>query len=301
MRIYLLIYFSVCTLLYSCGTLTKSKNESPDLDATSNVPTKNVQRVLDYIETNELTESDSVFFPELAMGIMYQGSNQTGKEFSEYTYENVKNLSADGYHTLSVQNLKNGNYSHSYKYISKAAELDPKEYAGYFGWTLLYYYRDYKNALKYLETYDAFTPNFSDFPAGENIHYLKGLAYMQLNELDSACSNISRYINEETEAEAEDFIDVYAFVNRGNILFKMNKMEESILDYKKALHFSPDNLEALYFLSLAELKLGQKESAKQNLNKALEFYHKDKRNRDVYIEYFHAVYESDIINLIKSI
>jgi len=82
---------------------------------------------------------------------------QTEEIKNEQTQENqeekVEEVSAEDYHSLSVQNTKNGNYSIAIAALEKAMELDPKEISPYYGWVLLYYYRDYEKSLKILEQY----------------------------------------------------------------------------------------------------------------------------------------------------
>lgn len=278
-----------------CG-LNKKSLDKPRINPL--YQTERVIQVLSFIDKNKLNHyyPDSVLYPNMVQNILYQGANQTGNEFAEYTDAYFGVLSADTYHTLSVQNLKNGNYAQSHKYISKAVEMDPKEHAGYYGWVLLYYYRDYTKSLKFLNVYDAFTPNFSDFPVGESIHYLKGLAYMQLNELDSALIEFDRYILAEQYADAENFIDIAAFVNKGRVLAKQNKREEAIAVLQKAISIQPQCVEAYYYLTENYLQTGQNSEALVNVELAIDLFH-NYHARDVYVELFHEVYLSDLIRL----
>lgn len=118
----------------------------------------------------------------LIMGVgsmdIYYGNNERGNEIIKYAMTKADSLSDGDYHAISVQNTKNGNYDIAINALEKGMDINPRELGGYYGWILLYYYRDYERALKVLNEYDAFTPNFSDAPSGEDIHYLKGLAYM---------------------------------------------------------------------------------------------------------------------------
>ncbi|MBL4668103.1 MAG: hypothetical protein JKY30_02420 [Flavobacteriales bacterium] len=152
---------------------------------------------------------------------IYYGKNDRGNALMTYALSKRKEVSAEDYHSLSVQNTKNGNYSIAIAALEKAMELDPKEISPYYGWVLLYYYRDYEKSLKILEQYDAYTPNFSDAPMGEDIHYLKGLAHMQLEHYQIAIDEFNIYITNLASTHGEDFVDVYTFVQKGRCLSKL--------------------------------------------------------------------------------
>lgn len=265
-------------------------------------PSKTTMEILGQIEEKKLDHlQDSLLFPQIVSSLLYQGSNTAGKEFSTHTEMMLDSVSADIYHQLSVQHLKNGNYTESYRYISEAVKLDPREYAGYFGWVLLYYYRDYPKALKYLNMYDDFTPNFSDFPVGENIHYLKGLAFMKMNHLDSALTEFNMYIKEENDAGAADFIDAAVFIHRGRILAQGNQYSEAIQSCKKAIEVNSKCLEAYYFVAESQAKNNQFELALINIDQAESLYLSNLKASDVYVELFHEIYLEDLIELKKHI
>lgn len=281
--------------LANCIISKKSKS----LQQSIYIPTPDVQLVLNNINTDKKLRKipDSLLLPYITSRLLYNGENIIGRDFGEYTASYLPNPSADVFHTLAVQNLKNGNYSLSFKYMTQAAAMDPKENAGYFGWTLLYYYRDYRRSLHFLKIFDDFTPNFSDFPSGENIDYLYGLNYFQLNEFDSSYIHFSNYIDFETKKGMADYIDPFAFVNRGRILVKLGKPVEAVNDYNKAIQYWPECLEAYYYLAEVLILFDGKELAKPNLEIALKLYQDGKKNHDVYVEYFHEIYEEDIIRL----
>lgn len=265
-------------------------------------PSKNTLGILEQIKEKKLNHlQDSLLFPQIVSSLLYQGSNTAGKEFSTHTEMMLDSISADIYHGLSVQHLKNGNYTESYKYMSEAVKLDPRENAGYFGWVLLYYYRDYPKALEYLNMYDDFTPNFSDFPVGENIHYLKGLAFMKMNQLDSALTEFNGYIKEENDAGAADFIDVAVFIHRGRILAQRNQYSEAIKSCKKAIEVNSKCLEAYYFVAESQANNNEFELALKNIDVAESLYRSNLKASDIYVELFHEIFLEDIIELKKHI
>tara|TARA_B110000977_G_scaffold200117_1_gene289544 strand:+ start:142 stop:990 length:849 start_codon:yes stop_codon:yes gene_type:complete len=224
----------------------------------------------------------------------YNGNNERGNRLMNYAISKIDDKSGEIYYSLSVQNTKNGNYNISIPALEKAFRLKPKELAAYYGWVLLYYYRDYENALEKLDYCDALTPNFSDAPMGEDIHMLKGLAHMQLKNYEKALEEFDLNINEITETVGEEWVDVYTFVNKGRCLGIQNKFVEAIEAFQTAINNYEQCTEAYYYMGINQLKLKEDNLACKNLNTALELVKKGCKSSDNYIEYFHEVYEQEI-------
>ena len=218
-------------------------------------------------------ENDTLLF-SIGRQNNYYGRDDKGNALIKYALSKRENITAEDYHEWSVQNTKNGNYAIAIDKLEKAMELNPKEVSPYYGWVLLYYYRDYKKALTVLEQCDAFTPNFSDAPMGEDIHYLKGLCYMQMNNYQKANAEFDNYINNLTSTHGEDFVDVYTFVQKGRCLTELKHFEEAIESYNKAIKHYKNCTEAYYFKGLTQLKNNQKELACKNFNIALDLIQK---------------------------
>ena len=189
---------------------------------------------------------------------MYYGNNERANEIISYAISKIDQPSAELYHSVSVQNTKNGNYSIAIDFLEKAMAINPQEVSRYYGWLLLYYYRDYEKALAVLEQNDAYTPNFADAPMGEDVHYLKGLCYMQMHHYQKAIDEFNTYINNLANTHEEDFVDVHTFVQKGRCLSQLGKFEEAILAYKKAIHYYENCTEAYYFMGLTQLEMNDK-------------------------------------------
>lgn len=224
----------------------------------------------------------------------YNGNNERGNKIMNYAISRIEDKDEKTYHGLSVQNTKNGNYNIAIAALEKAFGINPKEVAAYYGWLLLYYYHDYEKALEILDYCDALTPNFSDAPMAEDIHKLKGLAHMQLENYEKAIEEFNLNINEITETIGEDWVDVYTFVNKGRCLSAQNKHKESIEAFQTALNNYQECTEAYYYMALDQLEIKEEELACKNLNTAYALVKKGWKNTDIYIEYFHEVYEQEI-------
>jgi len=241
----------------------------------------------------------------LLMGVgsldLYNGNNERGNKIMNYALSKIDNPKAEIYHAMSVQNTKNGNYSIAIPALEKAIKLNPEEGSAYYGWVLLYYYHDYEKALSMLEQHDNYTPNLSDAPMGEDIHYLKGLCHMKLSNYQKAIAEFDIYINNLASEGNEGYVDVYTFIQKGRCLFQLGKYEQAIKSYKKAIKYYESCTEAYYFMGLAQLELEEKEMACHNLNNALDLIQKGYKSSDIYVEFFHEIYPQQIeASLLKS-
>ena len=229
----------------------------------------------------------------------YYGKNKRGNALIEFALSKRDTITDEDYHDWSVQNTKNGNYAIAIDKLEKAMEINPRECSAYYGWLLLYYYRDYEKALMVIEQCDAYTPNFSDAPMGEDVHYLKGLCHMQLNRYQKAIDEFDIYINNLATTHGEDFVDVYTFVQRGRCLSELGRFEEAVLSFKKAIKYFEKCSEAYYYMGLTQLKLNKKDNACSSFHLALDLINKGNKSSDNYVEYFHEIYPLQIEAVIE--
>lgn len=239
----------------------------------------------------DMNNPENVF--DVGYAEVYYGNDAVGNELMLYALSKMDSVTGEHYQELSVQNTKNGNHMQAIAALEKAVALDPQVY-GYYGWVLLYYYHDYNKALECLEKYDALTPNFSDAPAGEDIHFQKGQCYMQLGLLEKAMAEFDTYIGETARSHGEDWVDPYTFVYKGRCLDRLNRHEEALVCYDKAIRYYKYNTEAHYYKALSLLRLKRENEAKEHLQKALELARQNYFYRDVYVAFFEAVYLQDI-------
>ncbi|KZS39726.1 hypothetical protein AWE51_08730 [Aquimarina aggregata] len=243
-----------------------------------------------------------IIFNQLVYGVIfhvgysnvYYGNNDRGNWIMNYAISKKKNPDGQIYHALSVQNTKNGNYNVAIEALEKAYKIKPKEAGAYYGWVSLYYYRDYEKALSILNEYDDSTPNFSDAPMGECVHYLKGLAYMQLENYELAINEFNISIKNTSRQNGEDWVSYLVFLNKGRCLLKLKKYNEAILYFKKSLSNYDKCAEAYYFIGISELGLQESQKACENFNIALELIKKGYKSSDLYVELFHEIYEQQV-------
>ena len=274
----------ICTFIFSCCI-----NKKED------VPIKLSEReqlFINFFIDNNLDNS-----PEnlLAIGrkALYMGYNIKGNIILKYALTKLDSITYEDYHSISVQNTKNGNYSIAKEMLDSALSLS-SEIHGYYGWISLYYHRNYSKALYHLEEYDKLTPNFSDAPVGEDIHFLKGLCFMQLSEYGKAVEEFKLNIKEVEKSSGNDWINPYSYFYLGRCLHKMDKFEKAIGCYNNAIKLYESSSESYFYKALSYLELGEKEKAIINLEVAFALVSKGLKQSDPYVELFDEVYINQV-------
>ena len=292
MRNYSLIVALLLSLIFGCKS-----HETADDEMLSQETKDYLDTVLSYVDSFPVNDGSAL--ANLGYRAIYYGRNEIGNELIQLGISKMDSITGDQLRGLSVQNTKNGNYRQAIELLEEGMKLDPETVSRYYGWLLLYYYRDYEKALKILELHDAFTPDFNDAPMGEDIHYLKGLAHFQLKNYEKANTEFDTYISHLGNTHGEDFVDVYTFVQKGRSLAQLNRKEEALAAYDKAILYAPSCTEAFYFKGLLLAEMGQIDSACIQLNTAKTLMAKGSKSSDNYVEYFHEIYWQDIDEAIK--
>ena len=285
------IIISVLLFLTSCGT--------NKIVAQQNTEKKDICFYLQQLDSLGADTTDFIYLFNLGYYVIYSGENDKGNTLMEYAMSNFKDINEKDYEKWSIRNTKNGNYIIAIDKLEKAMQINPEQISGYYGWVLLYYYRDYKKSLKILEQFDAYTPNFADAPMGEDIHYLKGLCHMQMKNYQKAIDEFNTYIKNLATHHGEEFVDVYTFVQKGRCLTQIGQFEEAIKSFEKAIRYYKDCTEAYYYMALTQVKMNKKEKACVNLNISLEMINRGEKNFDMYVELFHEIYPQQIEQAIE--
>lgn len=292
MRNSILIAALLMSLIFGCKSQEVKETETLSQETKDYLDT-----VLSYVDSFPINDGSAL--ANLGYRAIYYGRNEIGNELIQLGISKMDSITGDQLRGLSVQNTKNGNYQQAIELLEEAMRLDPETVSRYYGWLLLYYYRDYEKALEILELHDAYTPDFDDAPMGEDIHYLKGLAHFQLQQYEKALAEFNLYISNLGSTHGEDFVDVYTFVQKGRCLAHLNQNDEAIKAYDKAIFYAASCTEAFYFKGVLLAEMGEKSSACNHLIKAKELIAKGSKSSDNYVEYFHEIYWQDIDEAIK--
>jgi tetratricopeptide (TPR) repeat protein len=201
---------------------------------------------------------------------------------------------ASAFREKSVWFTKTGDYVNAYSLLNKAVELDPFDALGYRGWLKLYKLHDFKGALLDFSKLDSLTPGITDYAWGENINYVKGIAEKELGMNEQALADFNRYIDEVKKKQGESWVDLYAFIDKGVVLRKMNKVDSAILNFDKAIKYYERCPEPYFEKGITFIKINDYKSAIYNLNKALELFNKGYARNDPYKDYSNQLYAEEI-------
>lgn len=169
-----------------------------------------------------------------------------------------------------VHNMR-GDFQAGFTLMNKAIRLDSVNALGYQAWYKLYYLRDYAGARHDLLTTDQLTPKIVDYPGGEHLYYLLGMAEAGLENNEQALAYFDRYVEDETNRSGgERWVRHLAYLRQAAIYFQLSDYPSATGALDKALSHSTNLVEAHYYKGLIALRLGDKTSAAKSLYKALE-------------------------------
>jgi len=252
----------------------------------------NPNELLHYFELNHYKKEQII---NAASYLTYHGNDDCGNKLAKLCIEKNDSITAGNWHTYSVQNTKNGNYAEAIYGLENSLAIAPKEMEGYYGWVLLYYYRDYKKALLHLNHYDSLTPGVIDAPVGENIHFLKGLCYYQLNEFEKSILEFEKNNVFEKNHFGKKNVNAYIYFYMARNYDKQNNLKLAEIFYKKAIKQSQFPVEANYYLGLLyKYKKHNFKKAKSCFEKSKSFLKQGYKQQDSYIELFDEVYLTQI-------
>lgn len=190
-----------------------------------------------------------------------------------------------------------GDYHLAFPLIEKAIQKDPLNALYFVGWEMLYLYRDYERAMEYFTYYDDISPGV-DYVWGENIHYLKGLAYKQMRLYDQAVEEFDKCIIHEGRRT-----DTYVYVYRGIANLRNECLEDAIMDFDKALRIDEKCTMALLYKGETYINMNDLDLAKQFLTEAKELLKRGIKKTHPYVEVFdevHLYQVDDLFNIIQS-
>ena len=218
----------------------------------------------------------------------HQGSLKSQEVFKELIQEFPEY--SDAYFEYSVAFNKRGDFANGFKLLNKAVALNPNLHIGYRGWLRLRKLRNYDNALKDFEVYDQQTPNATDYPWGENIHYLKGECYYGKKEYVKAINEFLQALNIDQENA-----DIHNYIYLGLCYSQLNEKEEAVLQFNKVLRLYKETCEADYYLAKIYFDTNEFEKAKAHVLQAEKNI--AYKRKDPYNEFLDEVYVSEIIAL----
>jgi tetratricopeptide (TPR) repeat protein len=232
--------------------------------------------------------------------LQWYGYEERGNKMIESSIqalEKTKSIPAAMYHSYSVQNTKNGNFDQAIFYLEKAAQLDSIEVDGYYGWVLLYYYRDYKKALWHFDRLLRAKKSVT-YVGDDNIFYAMGLCHKQLKKYKKALELFNMAIDYELKEHNEKWITAQMYFQKARTLHLLGSQKEAIVNYDKAIKVWEGSAESIFYKGVAEIELGLS-SGCPNLQLALEKVKKGTKSSDLYVRLFDEIYEVQVEEMIR--
>ncbi|MEL4307770.1 tetratricopeptide repeat protein [Joostella sp. CR20] len=226
----------------------------------------------------------------------YQGSPASQTLFDEIIA--LDSLHCDAVREKSVPYLKRGMAFEWKPLFDNAVACNPKVWQPMRGYLYLYFYRDFKRAIKDFNASDILTPNFVDAPQGHSVNYWRGIAYIGLEDYANAIVFFEKHINTELETLTEDWIEPSAFLYLGIAQYELGNLQDAEVNFKKMLKYNREqSADANYYLALLNYKLGDKTTALKHVEKAIADYKSGIfRYRD-YVEEIRQIYPQQLESL----
>ena len=204
---------------------------------------------------------------------------------------------AAAWRELSVPYLKRG-IPHEWKPLfDSAVKKDPISWRGWRGYLKLYFYRDYEGAILDFNATDSLTPNFTDYPQGQSVDYMRGLCYLGLKDYQKAKSFFLTYINEVTLKSGENWVDVNAFLYCGITYSRLQKPDTAIIFFDKGIKNYDKFSDGFFHKANIKLELGKSTEALELLISGKELFKKGYFHQREYVEVQEQLYLSDFDEL----
>jgi len=254
----------------------------------------------DILYKKEYSEEDKLLLSETLLNgagtdLYYQGSVGERMIIREGMKYNPQ--SAWGEREIGVPYLKRGFATEAYEHYKKAVEADAEEWLGYKAYCWLYFYRDYEMVLKDVERFDAFTPDFVDYPQSTSVNYMRGVCHLQLGNYEEAIKYMQMHVDREVKDVGYNYVASLNYVLLGMGYQKQGLHEKADSIYDIGLVHNK-NASELHFYKAQNLFLsGRNKEAADSWKKAQDWFSKGGNNIRPYVEEFYAIYQEDLTAL----
>jgi tetratricopeptide (TPR) repeat protein len=221
---------------------------------------------------------------------MYEGSLLRQMKFDTLIALNDEN--EEYFRKKSFRYSRRGQFDIAYPLMEEAIKLDPLNALYFTSWQKLFIYRNYEDALEDLHYYDDISEGVN-YVWGENINYLKGLAYKQLGMYDEAVAEFDKCIAHEGDGTSE-----YVYVYRGISNLRHECLDDAIEDFKKAISKYSNCTMAYVYMGEAFLQMQALKEARTYLSQAEDLLCKHAKKTHPYFEVFDEVQLVQVYDLL---
>lgn len=250
----------------------------------------------------ELTdEVKKQYAPQLRRGGFYgnyQGS--VAEQMHQIEALELDSTDAGTWRELGTARVKRGIADEMYYFYGEAVKRYPEKWAGFRGYLYLYFYRDYERAIADFNLGDEVNGQV-DYSQGQNHDYMRGICYYGLEDYKASYDLLSKYIDQVTVDEGEEWVDVYAMLYKGLALIQLDNLDAAIVEFDRVLKYYPQLSDCYYHKARIYVARGQFDLALMALDKAEEYFKKGYFHQRPYVEVLEQVYLQDIEKLREEI
>ncbi len=244
----------------------------------------------------EFTESEAkVYARQFIQGLgryYYQGTPE--EHFLIHEAGALDSTFSDVYREMGVPRVKRGINTEAMKKYARAVEYNAEAWQGYRGYLYLYFYRDYDNAIKDFDEFDALTPNFVDYPQSENIDFMRGVAYLMKKKHSKSQEYFEKFFAHELKSGNLNYIESRAFMYYGITYFEIGDFEKALEKFNLGIKHNK-NADLLYWKAKTLLKLEANSSEIiVLLEESEKLLAQGYNSRRPYVEEFYQTYKEDI-------
>ncbi len=207
---------------------------------------------------------------------------------------------ADLWREFGTSRVKRGIPDEMYYYYGEAVKRKPEKWVGFRGYLYLYFYRDYYRAIEDFNYGDELRGEV-DFSQGQNHDYMRGICYYGLEDYEAAYNAFDKYISKVVTDEGEEWADVYAYLYKGLTLIKMERLDEALVEFDRALKYYKNLSDCFYHKARIYVARGQFDLAMEQLKKAEKYHQEGYYHQRPYVEVLEQVYIQDIRKLMREI
>lgn len=195
------------------------------------------------------------------------------------------------YYEKAVPYAKRGLIKEWKEMIDKAVEINPREHISTRGWYHFFFMHNYKAAIKDIDALELLVKSDIGY-TGDGVYHLnimKALCYKKLGETEKAIDIIENQLTNISQ------IGVYEYLHLG-VLYLEKKDFDKALEILDTQIKIGDFSEIYYYKALAFKGLNRIDEYRLNLEKAKDYYSKERSMHNKYIQMIDKVYLIDIEN-----
>ncbi|MEM6526521.1 MAG: tetratricopeptide repeat protein, partial [Bacteroidota bacterium] len=145
------------------------------------------------------------------------------------------------------------------------------------------------------------TENFTDYPQGQSVDYMRGIAYYGLMDYKNAHEYFDLYVGEVLESQDESWADPKGFLYKGLAYLSENKNDSAIEYFDKVIKYDVSLADGYYHKVRALLALHRLDEARSLIDKALTQFQSGSNHKRPYVEVMDQIYIEDIEELKKKL